>query len=338
MTDGDPTLSIVGPVYNEVEGIEEFHRRLQDVRADLPVRSEVIYIDDGSSDGSLDILRRLHEEDPSVRVLSLSRNFGHQVAVSAGIEHAVGRATVVIDTDLQDAPEVIPRLVEKWQAGAEVVSATRTVRRGESRWRLFLIHRFYRLVRRLTDLDIKFDSGDFRLIDRKVVDVLRRMPERDRFIRGMTAWAGYRQAVVEYERDARFAGESKYPLGKLVRLAISAITSFSFVPLQLAGAVGVTLAGVCLLALPAVVIARIAGVEGLGGQTTVLIVVLLLGGIQLMFLGVFGEYLGRIYQELKHRPLYVLQFDSATDAQPVFEHVAAATADRGTTAEPVGPQ
>lgn len=310
----EPALTIVGPVYNEAEGIEEFHRRLQAVRAELTVSSDVIYVDDGSTDGTLDTLSRFHDEDPSVRILSFSRNFGHQVAVSAGIDHADGAATITLDTDLQDPPEVIPRLVEKWRQGAEVVSAVRTIRKGEPRWRLFAIRSFYRLVRRMTELDIKFDSGDYRLMDRKVVHVIRQMPERDRFIRGMTAWVGFRQETAEYERDPRFAGESKYPLRKLARLAVAAITSFSFVPLQLAGAFGFLVAALCLLAVPLVIVLRLLGVGGLGGQTTVLIGVMFFGGIQLMFLGALGEYLGRTYHELKQRPLYVLKLDSDTDA------------------------
>jgi dolichol-phosphate mannosyltransferase len=306
----EPELSVVGPVYNEEEGIAEFHRRLQAVRDALEVTSEVVYVDDGSRDGSLEILRGFHEEDPSIRVLSFSRNFGHQVAVSAGIEHARGRAVICMDTDLQDRPEVIPELVAKWQEGNELVAAVRAQRAGEPRWRLFAIRTFYRLVRRLTNLDIKFDSGDFRLMDRKVVDVLNDMPERDRFVRGMTAWVGFRQDSVEYDRDPRFAGESKYPLSKLLGLAMAGITSFSYVPLQLAGLFGLVLSVLSLLAVPLIIVARILGVEGLGGQTTVLVAVLFFSGIQLFFLGVFGEYLGRVYQELKRRPLFVLASDT----------------------------
>jgi dolichol-phosphate mannosyltransferase len=310
-------VSIVGPVFNEVDGITEFHRRLQSARAGLGCRSEVVYVDDGSSDGSLQTLISFHAEDPSVRVLSLSRNFGHQVAVSAGIDHTSGQATVVIDTDLQDPPEVIPELVASWRSGAQVVSAVRSVRRGEPRWRLLVIRAFYRLVRRLTSLDIKLDSGDFRLMDRAVVDIVRSMPERDRFIRGMTAWVGLRQESVLYERDARFAGDSKYPVSRLMQLAMAAVTSFSLVPLQLAGAVGLILGVLSLLAIPVIVAARIAGVEGLGGQTTVLLGVVFLGSIQLFCLGLFGEYLGRAYQELKQRPLYVLAYDSSEDPASV---------------------
>ena len=309
----DPVLSIVGPVYNEEEGIAEFHRRLQAVRAELDLPSEVVYVDDGSRDRSLEILHGFHEEDPTVRVISFSRNFGHQVAVSAGIEHARGRAVVCMDTDLQDRPEVIPELVAQWQDGVQMVAAVRRDRAGEPRWRLFLIRTFSRIVRRLTDLDIKFDSGDFRLMDRKVVDVLIDMPERDRFVRGMTAWAGFRQGSVEYDRDARFAGESKYPLSKLFGLAMAGITSFSYVPLQLAGFFGFILSALSLLAIPAIVVARALGAEGLGGQTTVLVAVLLFSGVQLFFLGVVGEYMGRMYQELKRRPLFVVASDTGAD-------------------------
>ena len=306
----EPVVSIVGPVYNEEEGIAEFHRRLQAVRATLDVPSEVVYVNDGSADGTLDLLEGFHHDDPSVRVLSFSRNFGHQVAVSAGIEHARGQAVVCMDTDLQDRPEVIPELVAKWREGNELVAAVRKQRTGEPRWRLFAIRTFYRLVRRLTNLDIKFDSGDFRLMDRKIVDVLNDMPERDRFVRGMTAWAGFRQDAVEYDRDPRFAGDSKYPLSKLVGLAMAGITSFSYVPLQLAGYFGLLLSLLSLLAVPVIIIARVLGAEGLGGQTSVLVAVLFFSGIQLFFLGVLGEYLGRVYQELKRRPLFVLASDT----------------------------
>jgi dolichol-phosphate mannosyltransferase len=321
-----PIITIVGPVFNEEEGIAEFHRRLTAVRDALDVRTEVVYVDDGSSDGSLEILKSFHDADPSVRILALSRNFGHQVAVSAGIEHASGDAVVCLDTDLQDQPEVIPELIERWQAGADVVAAVRRQRAGEPRWRLFAIRRFYRVIRRLTDLDIKFDSGDFRLMDRKVVDILISMPERDRFVRGMTAWVGFKQDSVEYDRDARFAGESKYTISRLAKLAMAAITSFSHIPLQLAGAFGLVLSALCVIALPAIIVARILGVGGLGGQTTVLVAVLLLSGVQLLFLGVFGEYLGRAYQELKRRPLFVIGYDS--DAPP-DDRRSRATVERG---------
>lgn len=305
-----PVLSIVGPVFNEQEGIAEFHRRVQAVRESLDIPSELIYVDDGSSDDSLGILLSLNAADPSVRVLGFSRNFGHQVAITAGIEHARGDAVVCLDTDLQDQPEVIPEMLERWRDGAQLVAAVRRERAGEPRWRLFASRTFYRIVRRLTSLDIKFDSGDFRLMDRRVVEVLNSMPERDRFVRGMTAWVGFRQDSVEYDRDARYAGESKYPFSKSLRLAMAAITSFSFVPLQVAGVVGLVLSVLCALAVPVIIAARLLGVEGLGNQTTVLVTLLFVSGVQLLFLGVFGEYLGRVYQELKQRPLFVVASDT----------------------------
>jgi dolichol-phosphate mannosyltransferase len=313
-TGAAPELTVVGPVYNEAAAINEFHQRLQAVRDELTLSSEVVYVDDGSTDGSLDLLRKMHAEDPSVRVLSFSRNFGHQVAVTAGIEHARGRGVVVIDTDLQDPPEVIPELIERWQQGVDVVHAVRQDRHGEPRWRRATAFAFYRLARRLTSLDIQLDSGDFRLMDRRVVDVLNHMPERDRFVRGMTAWTGFSKEVITYVREPRFAGESKYTLSRQLRLAMAAITSFTWVPLQLAGVIGLVVALLCLLAIPVILALRLLGVAGLGGQTTVLIGVVFLGGLQLMFLGVIGEYLGRVYQELKRRPLYVLAYDS--DVEP----------------------
>jgi dolichol-phosphate mannosyltransferase len=242
--------------------------------------------------------------DQRVRVIALSRNFGHQIAVSAGLDEARGEAVVVIDSDLQDPPELIPELVEKWRDGYEVVHAVRTARHGETRFKRWTASAFYRLIRSWTDLNIQLDAGDFRLMGRQAVDALRSMPEQFRFVRGMTAWVGFEQTGVPYERDSRYAGDSKYPLRRMVRLAMTAITSFSFVPLQLASVFGFIVSGLAAIAVPIVVALRLLGAEGLGGQTTVLLAVLFFGGVQLLFLGVLGEYLGRISVEVKRRPLY----------------------------------
>jgi dolichol-phosphate mannosyltransferase len=264
----------------------------------------VLFVDDGSSDGSHDVLAGFRRDDPRVRVISLSRNFGHQIAVSAGLDEARGEAVVVIDSDLQDPPELIPALVDKWREGYEVVHAVRTARRGETRFKRWTASAFYRLIRSWTDLNIQLDAGDFRLMGRQAVDALRSMPEQFRFVRGMTAWVGFEQTGVPYERDSRYAGDSKYPLRRMVRLAMTAITSFSFVPLQLASVFGFIVSGLAAIAVPIVVALRLLGAEGLGGQTTVLLAVLFFGGVQLLFLGVLGEYLGRISVEVKRRPLY----------------------------------
>jgi dolichol-phosphate mannosyltransferase len=304
LTDGSPTLTVVVPVFNEQESLPEFHRRLSTVLDGLPFASEILFVDDGSRDGSRSLLAAMRRDDPRVRVISLSRNFGHQIAVSAGLDEARGEAVVVIDSDLQDPPELIPELVAKWREGYEVVHAVRTARRGETRFKRWTASAFYRLIRSWTDLNIQLDAGDFRLMGRQAVDALRSMPEQFRFVRGMTAWVGFEQTGVPYERDSRFAGDSKYPLRRMVRLAMTAITSFSFVPLQLASVFGFIVSGLAALAVPIVVALRLLGAEGLGGQTTVLLAVLFFGGVQLLFLGVLGEYLGRISVEVKRRPLY----------------------------------
>ena len=304
MTTASPTLTVVVPVFNEQESLPEFHRRLSAVLDGLALTSEVLFVDDGSGDGSRALLAGLRRDDPRVRVISLSRNFGHQIAVSAGLDEARGEAVVVIDSDLQDPPELIPTLVDKWREGYEVVHAVRTARRGETRFKRWTASAFYRLIRSWTDLNIQLDAGDFRLMGRQAVDALRSMPEQFRFVRGMTAWVGFQQTAVPYERDSRYAGDSKYPLRRMVRLAMTAITSFSFVPLQLASVFGFIVSGMAAIAVPIVVALRLLGAEGLGGQTTVLLAVLFFGGVQLLFLGVLGEYLGRISVEVKRRPLY----------------------------------
>jgi polyisoprenyl-phosphate glycosyltransferase len=302
-----PVVSLVVPVFNEEDCIREFHRRATAMFDQLGETGEIVFVDDGSRDKSLQLLTDIAGADPSVRVISFSRNFGHQIAVTAGIDHAHGDAVVVIDADLQDPPEVVPELVAQWRKGGEVVVAVRSERKGESRMKLATASLFYRLIRRWTDLDIHLDAGDFRLLDRKVVDTLRSMPEGFRFMRGLTSWVGYDQRSVDYVRDERFAGITKYPVRKMVTLAVNAITSFSFVPLQLASLVGFVIAMLTGIAIPIVIALRIAGVEGLGGQTTVLMAVLFFGGVQLSFLGLIGEYLGRMAIEVKRRPLYVIR-------------------------------
>ncbi|MEZ5374320.1 MAG: glycosyltransferase family 2 protein [Microthrixaceae bacterium] len=315
-----PELTVVAPVFDEAETIDEFHRRLtaaldagSGVEAD---RCEVIYVDDGSTDGSGAALARLARLDTRVSVVTFSRNFGHQVAITAGLDRARGDAVVIIDSDLQDPPELIGELVAQWRLGAQVVHAVRDERQGESRFKLATAKWFYRGIRRLTDLDIQLDAGDFRLIDRSVVDVLTSMRERHRFVRGMVAWAGFRQVGVAYDRSARYAGHTKYPMRRMLRLAVNAVTSFSFVPLQLATLVGFVVATLALLAVPVVVVARALGSPFLSGQTTVLLVALGLGGLQMMFLGVIGEYVGRIVEEVKARPLYVVVPDDDPTTAP----------------------
>jgi len=301
---GRPVFSVVAPIYNEEETLPHFYARVVAAMEGLGEPFELVLVNDGSRDGSYAAMRALHERDPRVRVVDFSRNFGHQVAISAGLDHAHGDAVVIIDSDLQDPPEVIPALVARWRQGAEVVYAQRKGRPGETRFKLLTAAAFYRTIRRLTSVDIPRDTGDFRLLDRRVVDALVSMKERHRFMRGLSVWVGFRQEAVPYDRQERFAGETKYPLSKMVRFALDAITGFSYVPLQLATTFGFALAGLSLVGIVLAAALRLTGVA-IQGQTTTLVAVLLLGGIQLIFLGIVGEYLGRIYDEVRARPLYI---------------------------------
>ena len=264
-------------------------------------------IDDGSSDGSTEMLMELSEKDERVKSIIFARNFGHQLAVTAGLDHSAGDAVIIIDSDLQDPPEVILDLIAKWKEGFEVVYAVRSKREGETWFKLFTASMFYRLIQRITDVHIPMDAGDFRLMDRKVVDVLKQMRERHRFLRGMSVWVGFKQTGVEYERAARFAGDTKYPLRKMVKFATDAITGFSYFPLQLAMYLGFISAGISTLAIPVVIILRLTGSQAFYGQATTLIAVLFLGGVQLISLGLLGEYIGRLYDEAKGRPLYIIK-------------------------------
>jgi glycosyltransferase involved in cell wall biosynthesis len=301
-------LSIVVPCYNEDAVLRELHQRLNAVLDQISDSTgEIIYSDDGSDDQTPDILRQLQASDPRVRVISLSRNFGHQFAVSAGLEHASGDAVVIIDADLQDPPEVIPEMIERWRDGYHVVYGLRAKRAGETRFKLWTAKMFYRLLNRLSQVEIPLDVGDFRLLDRKVVDVLLTMPERDRFLRGMISWIGFKQIAVIYDRAPRSAGESKYPFMKMLRFAVDSVISFSFVPLRLAiwvgfGAIAASFAGIVYA-----LIIRLYTTDWVRGWTSIFTAVLFLGGIQLITLGIVGEYVGRIYAEVKLRPLFVVR-------------------------------
>jgi glycosyltransferase involved in cell wall biosynthesis len=308
MSDSPPRsptlLSVVAPLYNEEELVERFVRRACAAVADYTF--ELVLVDDGSSDATPELLDRMAAEDPRVRVIHLSRNFGHQAALTAGLEHAVGDVVAMIDADLQDPPELIPTMVARWEAGADVVYAVRKQREGETAFKLATASFFYRLFDKLAQVDLEPNSGDFRLLDRRALDALLTMTERSRFLRGMTVWVGFTQTAVPYERDARHAGETKYTLRKMLRFSLDAIASFSHVPLQLATYVGLMSAGLAFVAIPVVIGLHFAGsyLPGFGSLT---IAILLLGGIQLIALGVIGEYVGRIYDEVKHRPLYIVR-------------------------------
>lgn len=301
------TYSIIAPIFNEIDNLSELYRRVKEVMDTTGEAWELILVDDGSTDGSTDMIRELAKADPVVRPVIFARNFGHQVAITAGWDYARGDAIVIIDADLQDPPEVILDLAEKWKEGYEVVYAVRGEREGESWFKLWTASAFYRLIYRITDVKIPLDTGDFRLMDRKVVNVLKQMKERHRFPRGMSAWVGFKQVGVRYKRAARLAGVTKYPFRKMLKLALNAITGFSYFPLQVATFFGFVSAGVSIFAIPVVVYMRLAGSLAFFGQATTLIAVLFLGGVQLISLGILGEYIGRLYDEAKGRPLYIVR-------------------------------
>jgi dolichol-phosphate mannosyltransferase len=301
------TYSIVAPIYNELENLPELYRRVKEVMDSTGESWELVLIDDGSTDGSTDAICALARQDKQVRPVIFARNFGHQIAITAGWDYARGDAVVIIDADLQDPPELILEMARKWKEGYEVVYAVRAAREGESWFKVWTASLFYRIIYRITDVKIPLDTGDFRLMDRKVVEVLKRMRERHRFPRGMSAWVGFRQIGVDYKRAARVAGETKYPFRKMFRLAINAITSFSYFPLQVATFFGFASAGIAILAIGPVIYLRITGSQAFIGQATTLIAVLFLGGVQLISLGVLGEYIGRLYDEAKGRPLYIVR-------------------------------
>ncbi|NQU31154.1 MAG: glycosyltransferase family 2 protein [Anaerolineae bacterium] len=300
------TFSVVAPIYNEIEIVGQFCKRITDVMDSTGEEWELVLVDDGSSDGSTERIRELASVNKNIRPVIFARNFGHQIAVTAGLDYARGEAVTIIDADLQDPPEVILDLIEKWRQGYQVVFAVRAEREGESWFKKFTASLFYRIIFRITDVKIPLDTGDFRLLDRKVVDVMNSMRERHRFLRGMSAWIGFKQVGVEYKRAARFAGETKYPFNKMLKLALNAVTGFSYFPLQVASYFGFASAGLAIIAIPVVAILRMTGTQFFGGQATTLIAVLFLGGVQLISLGILGEYIGRLYDEAKGRPLYIV--------------------------------
>ncbi len=294
----EPRYSVVGPVYNEEALVEQFYRRVRAVLEATGEPWEIVLVDDGSTDATPAILDRLQAADPEhVVVLHFSRNFGHQLAITAGMDYARGEAVIVMDTDLQDPPEVIPDLIARWKEGYDVVYGVRTEREGETWFKLFTADLFYKLIQALTEVTIPMEAGDFRLLDRQVIAVMRRMRERHRFVRAMVAWVGFRQIGVPYRRKARAAGETKYPFRKMFRLALDAITGFSFVPLKLALWAGTLSVGLGLLRL-------LLGGDREKESTTVS---LFLGGVQLWMMGILGEYVGRIYDEVRDRPLYIVR-------------------------------
>ncbi|WP_276357816.1 glycosyltransferase family 2 protein [Cohnella caldifontis] len=299
-------LSVVVPMYNEEEVIETTYRRLTSVLEAMGESYEIVFVNDGSRDRTASIVRGLCESDPRVRLVDFSRNFGHQLAVTAGMDYTSGRTVVLIDADLQDPPEIIPEMVNRWREGYDVVYGRRIARKGETWFKKLTATLFYRFLKMMTSVNIPVDTGDFRLMDRKVCDTLSRMRERSRYIRGMVSWAGFRQTSVDYVREERFAGETKYPLRKMLRLSADAITSFSTKPLKLAGILGFLLSAAGFVYLIVVLYLRLFTDNTQPGWSSLIVISLLFHGITLSLLGVLGEYIGRIYEEAKGRPLYVV--------------------------------
>jgi len=323
-----PALSIVIPVFNEEETLPELGRRLDEFFSALGETWEVVFVDDGSKDRSLELLRQMSATEPRYKLISFARNFGHQIAITAGLDVAEGEAVVVMDADLQDPPEVVREMLEVYRQGYEVVYGVRSKRHGETLFKRVSAAVFYRLLRAMLGFDVPLDTGDFRLMSRQVVVTLRSLRERHRFVRGMVAWIGFRQGRVLYERPARFAGETKYPLSKMIRFAIDGITSFSVVPVRLAtwlsGIIGLTAVSIGLWA----VVQKLRGEPVVQGWTTIMMLVALCSSAQLLMTGILGEYVGRIYEEVKRRPLYTVaerinlprsQEDHPAEAGPVAE-------------------
>jgi dolichol-phosphate mannosyltransferase len=315
------SIGIIIPLYNEEKNFPELRNRLTKVMETLDNPLHILFIDDGSTDSIKQLLRNWTTEDSRIGHIIFSRNFGHQIAISAGIDHCPGDAVIVMDGDLQDPPELISSFIETWKQGADVVYATRE-KRKENIFKRFCYWLFYRILKKVSNINIPLDSGDFCLMDRKVIDIIRRMPERNRFIRGMRSWIGFRQASITYERDRRFAGESKYSLGKLTLLAMDGFVNFSSAPLRIVMIIGVIIALLSLLGIIIYLVAYITSSDIPKGFTTTILVNLLSSAIELIAIGVLGEYLGRIYEEVKKRPKYIIdefisQFGSKRDIEPV---------------------
>jgi dolichol-phosphate mannosyltransferase len=307
-------VSLVVPVYNEAGVISAFYQRArQALEAIDGIRHEIVFVDDGSSDGSFQQLAGFAAENPRVRVLKLSRNFGHQIAITAGIDHSRGDCVVIIDADLQDPPELVASMVDRWRQGFDVVYGVRSEREGESAMKLATASAFYRLLRRLTSIDIPENVGDFRLMSRRVVEQLRLLREKDRFVRGLVSWVGFRQTGVHYVRDRRQGGETKYPYRKMIKFAFDGITSFSTVPLKLATWTGYAAALLAVLYLFSVFVQKLLGYT-IEGWATIMVAMLFMGSVQLICLGILGEYLGRIFNEVKSRPMYIVEEDLASGA------------------------
>jgi dolichol-phosphate mannosyltransferase len=318
---GSTALSVVVPCYNEEDVIRQTHGRLSEVLKRTGLAYEIIYVNDGSRDRTLEILRTLQAGDERIRVISFSRNFGHQLAVTAGIDSTAGDAVVLIDADLQDPPEVIPEMLDKWREGYQVVYGMRQSRAGESQFKLVTSKLFYDLINRISDVEIPRETGDFRLMDRRAVEVLKKMPERDRFLRGMVSWVGFKQIALPYSRHERAAGYTKYPLRKMILFATDGIVSFSLLPLRMSILVGFLAVGISVLGIVYAFVVRLFTGVWVTGWSSLFIGILFMGGMTLSCLGIIGEYVGRIYREVKRRPLYVVDEMLGFDSDPPAKQI-----------------
>ena len=307
MSENKKLLSIVAPAYNEAENIDEFYSRILESTKDLNLDIEIIYVNDGSLDKTIDVIYKQKENNDHITAIDLSRNFGKEIALTAGLDYSSGDAVVVIDTDLQDPPELIPKLVENWNDGYDVVNAKRIKREGESSLKKITSYIYYRVLFRLSDISIPKDIGDFRLLDRKALDALLKLREKHRYMKGLFVWVGFKQKEIEYEREARFKGKTKLNLLSLFNLAFDGLTSFSIMPLRLASIIGFLTAVTGFLYGAIIVIKTIFFHEPVAGFTSLVVLITFFGGIQLLSIGIIGEYIGRIFNETKNRPLYIVK-------------------------------
>lgn len=301
-----PQLSIIIPIYNEEGNIPKLFERLTNVISVLHSDAEFIFINDGSLDGSIRLIKELALLHPNVRYVDFARNFGHQIAVTAGIDHCKGKAAVIIDADLQDPPELIVEMFQKWKEGYEVVYAKRRSREGESYLKKFTAKLFYRMLKKITSINIPVDTGDFRLIDRKIIDALKQMPEQQKFLRGQISWIGFRQTFIEYDRDARYSGKTGYTFKKMTRLALDGITSFSNLPLKFATFTGFMVSGIAFIMILYALYSRFISGDYVPGWTSLMLAVLFIGGVQLICIGIIGEYISRMSSNVRNRPLYII--------------------------------
>ncbi|MBE7548657.1 MAG: glycosyltransferase family 2 protein [Planctomycetia bacterium] len=302
----EPKYSFVIPIYNEEETLPELKKRLGALLERLDGSSEVILVDDGSDDKSYSIMLDIHQQDPRFKIVRLSRNFGHQIAITTGMDFSIGQAVIILDADLQDPPEVILKMIERWEEGFEIVYAIRENREGETWFKRITASVFYRCLRKLTEIDIPSNVGDFRLVDRKTINVFKTMRESNRYVRGMFSWVGFKQTGIRYMREKRFAGYTKYPLKKMLKLAVDAIINFSTIPLRLVLGFGFVIAGLSFFIGITAIYLRLSGVYMIRGWTSLVVLVSFFSGIQLIVVGMLGEYVSRIYLEVKNRPLYIV--------------------------------